>query len=266
MDLGIRGRVAIVCAASQGLGKATALSFAREGAHVAICSRDGDRLETAAREIRSAASDPLLRVLPVVTDLTNGGDIRSLVATTLKEFGRVDILVTNAGGPPVASFLDLDDAAWEKGLQLNLMSTIRCIREVLPHMQKQQWGRIVNITSISARQPINDLIVSSTVRPGILGLSKVLANQYARDGVLVNSVTPGYILTDRQKELGAARAVKKGIGFDRYMTDLVQDVPMGRLGMPAELADVIVFLCSERSSYVTGATLSVDGGLAKGLL
>jgi 3-oxoacyl-[acyl-carrier protein] reductase len=146
------------------------------------------------------------------------------------------------------------------------MSTIRCIREVLPHMRRQRWGRIVNIASISARQPIDDLIVSSTVRPGILGLSKVLANQYARDGVLVNTVTPGYILTDRQKELGRARATDKGIEFDRYMADLVKDVPMNRLGTPAELADVIVFLCSERSSYITGVTLSVDGGMAKGLL
>lgn len=266
MDLGIRGRVAIVCAASQGLGKATALSFAREGVDLVICSRDRGRLESAAREIRTALSEQGSRVLTVVADLTNAADIRSLVATTLGEFGRVDILVTNAGGPPVAGFFDLNDAAWEKGIQLNLMSTIRCIREVLPHMRKQRWGRIVNIASISARQPIDDLIVSSTVRPGILGLSKVLANQYARDGVLVNTVTPGYILTDRQKELGRARAAKEGIEFDRYMADLVKDVPMSRLGMPGELADVIVFLCSERSSYVTGVTLSVDGGMAKGLL
>jgi 3-oxoacyl-[acyl-carrier protein] reductase len=265
MDLGIRGRVAIVCAASQGLGKAAAISFAREGAHVVVCSRDAGRLESAASEIRLAA-DPSARVRTIVADLTKAEAIRSLVAASVDEFGRVDILVTNAGGPPVATFPDLDDTTWQKGVELTLMSTIRCIRAVLPLMQKQRWGRIVNITSIAARQPVNDLIVSSTLRPGILGLSKVLSNQYARDGILINSVTPGFILTDRQKEIGLARAAKSGRTFDDYLAEIARDIPTGRLGNPAELADVIVFLCSERASYITGVTLSVDGGMMRGLL
>jgi 3-oxoacyl-[acyl-carrier protein] reductase len=265
MDLGLRGRVAIVCAASRGLGKATALSLVREGAHVTLCSRDSARLNAAADEVRGAAADPSVRVLPVAADLARPEQIRALVGQTMAGFGRVDILVTNAGGPPVAAFPDLDDPAWELGIGLTLMSVVRCVREVLPIMQKQRWGRIVNITSISARQPIDDLIVSSTLRPGILGLAKVLANQYSRDGILVNNVTPGYILTDRQKEIGAARAGKRGISYEQYMLDLVRDVPAGRLGTPAELADVVVFLCSERAAYVSGATVSVDGGMAKGL-
>jgi len=146
------------------------------------------------------------------------------------------------------------------------MSAVRSIREVLPHMQKRKWGRIINITSIAARQPVNDLVISSTLRPGILGLAKVLANQYAKEGILINNVTPGYILTARQKEIGASRAAQKGVSIDQYMQDLVRDIPAGRYGDPEELANVIVFLGSEKASYVTGATISVDGGLAKGLL
>ena len=266
MDLGVRGRVAIVCAASQGLGKAAADAFAREGAHVVMCSRDARRINTAAREIRARIGKRRGTIVPVVADLTRPADIRRLVATTVRRFRRVDILVTNAGGPPVAQFPDLDDRRWEEGINLNLMSTIRCIRAVLPHMRRQLWGRIVNITSIAARQPITDLVISSTVRPGILGLSKVLATQLARENVLVNSVCPGYILTARQKEIGASRASKLGITYERYVENLVREVPAQRYGQPEELANVIVFLASERASYVTGAVVSVDGGLSKGLL
>jgi 3-oxoacyl-[acyl-carrier protein] reductase len=264
MDLGLRNRVAIVCAASQGLGKASAAAFAREGAHVVICSRDRRRLAAAAAEIRSAAPEGLA-VVPVTADLTRPADIRRLVASTVKRFGRVDVLVTNAGGPPVGVFPDLDDAAWEKGITLNLLSTIRCIRAVLPHMKKRKWGRIIAITSLTAKQPSDDLVISSTVRPGILGLVKVLSNQYAADGILVNSVAPGFIRTGRQQEIGGVRGAKLGISADEYMARLSAGIPAGRLGTPEELADVIVFLGSERASYVSGATVSVDGGLVKGL-
>ena len=266
MDLGLRGRVAIVCAASQGLGRAAAAGFACEGAHVVMCSRDKKRLAGAAVEIRNTAREYPVRVIPVVADVTKPRAIKALVAKAAKEFGRIDILVTNAGGPPVTAFPDLDDTAWEKGVALTLMSAVRSIREVLPHMQKRKWGRIINITSIAARQPVNDLVISSTLRPGILGLAKVLANQYAKEGILINNVTPGYILTARQKEIGASRAAQKGVSIDQYMQDLVRDIPAGRYGDPEELANVIVFLGSEKASYVTGATISVDGGLAKGLL
>jgi 3-oxoacyl-[acyl-carrier protein] reductase len=266
MDLGLGGRVAIVCAASGGLGKAAAAGFVREGSHVVICSRDRDRIEAAAQEIRLAAADPSVRVLPLVADLSKAADIAAFVSQAVREFGRVDILVTNAGGPPVGDFPDLDDAAWEKGVDLTLMSTVRCIREVLPHMLRQRWGRIINITSIAARQPINDLIISSTLRPGILGLAKVLANQHAKEGILINNLTPGFIFTDRQRQIASTRAAKRGITAEQYVAEVVRDIPAGRFGDPAELAHVIVFLGSEKSSYVTGTTIAVDGGLSKGLL
>jgi 3-oxoacyl-[acyl-carrier protein] reductase len=205
-------------------------------------------------------------VLALPADLTSAGDITKMVSVTFEAFRRIDILVNNAGGPPVATFSELDDAVWKQGVELTLMSTIRCIRAVLPHMVRQPWGRIVNITSIAARQPINDLIISSTLRPGILGLSKVVANHYGKDGILINNVAPGFILTDRQKEISAARATKRGIPVQQYIDELSHDVPVQRLGDPSELANVIVFLASERASYVTGSTIGVDGGLSKGLL
>jgi 3-oxoacyl-[acyl-carrier protein] reductase len=265
MDLGLRDRVAIVCAASQGLGKAAAAGLVREGARVVVCSRDRGRLEAAAAEIRNAAGSGA-DVLACPADLSRAADIVRLIETAVQHYGRLDILINNAGGPPVGTFPDLDDAVWQQGVELTLLSAIRCIRAALPHMLREHWGRIVNITSIAARQPVNDLIISSTLRPGILGLSKILANQYGRDGILVNCVTPGFILTDRQKEISASRAAKRGMPVERYIGELSGEIPLRRLGRPEELADVIVFLASERASYISGATIGVDGGLSKGLL
>ncbi len=265
MDLGLTGRVAVVCAASQGLGKAAALAFAREGAHVVICSRNAKRLAAAAAEIRAAAA-PGVTVTGVPADLTKAAHCRRLIASAARKFGRLDILVTNAGGPPVAQFPDLTDRIWDEGFALTFMSTVRCIREALPHMRRQQWGRIIAITSIAAKQPLDDIVVSSSLRPGILGLAKVLANQYGREGVLVNCVTPGFIMTDRQREITAARAAKEGMTPEAYVRQFGGAVPVGRYGEPGELADVIVFLGSARASYINGATIAVDGGLTKGLL
>ena len=265
MDLGLRGRVALVCAASQGLGKAAALGFAREGAHVVICSRQRNALAMAAKEIRSAVGDLPVRVMPVVADLTKPRQITSVVARAAKAFGRIDILVTNAGGPPVAPFEALDDARWGEGVTLTLMSTIRCIRAVLPHMRKRKWGRIVNITSIAAKQPINDLVISSALRPGILGLTRVLAAEYGKEGILINSVAPGFMLTGRMQQIGQARSKEQGITVEEYFQKQARDIPLQRYGDPEELANVIVFLGSERASYCTGATMSVDGGMLKGL-
>lgn len=263
MNLGLRDRVAIVCAASQGLGKATALGFAREGAIVVICSRDRSRLEYAMEEISSEV--PGARILAVPTDVSVPEQITALVEKAQRECGRIDILVTNAGGPPSGAFMELDDTQWERGVALNLMSTIRMIRAVVPHMKERRWGRIVNITSLAAKQPIGDLIISSTVRPGILGLSKVLSQQLGRDGILINSVAPGYFLTARQKELSQARAAAKGVSLEAYLAESTRDTPVGRVGDPDELANVIVFLCSDRASYVTGSVVTVDGGLTRGL-
>jgi 3-oxoacyl-[acyl-carrier protein] reductase len=265
MDLGLRGRVALVCAASQGLGKAAALGFAREGAHVVICSRQRKALTVASKDIRSAAGDLPVRVVPVVADLTKARHITAVVARTMRAFGRIDILITNAGGPPVAPFEALDDERWEAGVALTLMSAIRCIRAVLPHMRKRKWGRIVNITSVAAKQPINDLIISSALRPGILGLSRVLASEYGKEGILINSVAPGFMLTGRMQQIGASRAKEQGITVEQYFENAAREIPLQRYGDPEELANVIVFLGSERASYLTGATVSVDGGMLKGL-
>jgi 3-oxoacyl-[acyl-carrier protein] reductase len=265
MDLGLRGRVALVCAASQGLGKAAALGFAREGAHVVICSRQKKALQLAADEIRATVGETPVQIVPIVADLTKAKQVTAVVTRTIKLFGRIDVLVTNAGGPPVGAFADLNDDTWEKGVALTLMSTVRCIRAVLPHMQKRKWGRIINITSIAAKQPINDLVISSSLRPGILGLSRVLASQHAKEGILINSVAPGFMRTARMEQIGAVRAKEAGITMDEFFLKQSRDIPLQRYGEPEELANVIVFLGSERASYLTGTTVSVDGGLMKGL-
>jgi len=265
MDLGIRDRVALVCAASGGLGKAAALALAQEGARLVICSRDQSRINASAAEIKGAIGEGADSVLPVVADVSRPVDIKRLFSLAIESFGQVDILVTNTGGPPSGSFMDLTDEKWQTGFDLNLLSTIRCIREAVPLMQKNKWGRIINITSLTVKQPINDLIVSSVLRPGIIGLSKVLANLYGRDGITVNSVAPGFVMTGRQQELGQARAQKQGISFEEYVRTSSADIPTGRFGTPQELASVIAFLASKRASYVNGATISVDGGLVKGL-
>jgi 3-oxoacyl-[acyl-carrier protein] reductase len=263
MDLGLKGRVAIVAAGSQGLGKAAASAFAREGAHVVIASRDKKKLTAAAGEIGESAAG--IEVLPVVTDVTNPSHIRRLVAAAIKRFTRVDVLVVNAGGPPVGNFLDLPDGKWREGIDLSLMSAVRLIREVLPYMRKAGWGRVVAITSVTTKQPIDDLVISSAVRPGVLGLLKVLSNQHSREGILFNAVAPGLILTSRQRDISAARARGKGTSVEEYIASAGKAIPLGRLGDPDELANVIAFLGSERASYITGATISVDGGLTKGL-
>jgi 3-oxoacyl-[acyl-carrier protein] reductase len=264
MELGLGGRVAVVCAASQGLGKAAAMAFAREGAHVVICSRDRKRIRAAAADIEGAGTQAI-RVVPVVADLTKPRDITRLFKTAMKEFGRIDILVTNAGGPPVGAFSDLDDKDWQAGFERNFMSAARCMREVLPHMQKLQWGRIINITSLTVKQPIDTLVISSAVRPGVIGLAKILANQYGRHGILINNVSPGNYLTARQEELAKSSAAERGLTFEQYLQEQAKEIPVGRLGLPEELADVIVFLGSERASFVNGATIGVDGGQVKGL-
>jgi 3-oxoacyl-[acyl-carrier protein] reductase len=266
MDLGLKGRVAIVVASSQGLGKAAAAALAMEGAHVVVCARDKKRIFAAAKELSSLAGKKRQVVLPLVADVMKPRDISRVVRTTQKEFGRIDILVTNAGGPPPGTLSDLDDDKWQVGITRNLMSTIRFIREVLPIMQKRKWGRIINITSLTAKQPSNDLLISSVVRPGVVGLAKVLSNLHAKEGITINNVAPGYIMTARQHELSVVRASQRGLTFEEYVAESSGEIPAGRFGRPDELASVIAFLASTRASYVNGATISVDGGYVKGLL
>ncbi|HTY37330.1 MAG TPA: SDR family oxidoreductase [Bacteroidota bacterium] len=262
MELGLRNKIALVAAASQGLGKASALSLAKEGASLVICSRNEQAIRRAAEEIKSKTG---ATVVPVTADVSRGEDIERFVGTAMKQFGTVHVLVNNAGGPPTGHILNMTDEEWAKGVQLTLMSVVRFIRTVLPPMESQHWGRIISIVSIAAKQPINELLISSTLRPGILGLTKVIANQYAKDNITINTVCPGLILTARQQELSASRAADKNMTLEEYLSESARTIPAGRLGRPEEIGDVVTFLASEQASYINGVNLLVDGGAAKGI-
>lgn len=262
MDLGLKGRVALVAASSQGLGKAVAFGLAREGAKLALCARTRSTLKATAEEIRRETGVDLLAQSLDVTDYAH---VRRFVAETLKRFGRVDICVTNAGGPPSKPFRETSVEDWQNGVNLNLMSTLYFAREVLPLMQKQKWGRLIAITSVAVKQPIDGLILSNAVRSAVSGLIKSLSNEYAHSNVLVNNVCPGYTLTARLDELAAKLAQAEGVEPQQIQERWASQIPMRRLGQPEEFANLVVFLASERSSYITGASIAVDGGYVKGI-
>ncbi len=262
MNLGIAGKVALVTAASQGLGKASALELAKEGAVLAICSRSETSIRAAADEIGTATGT---RVLPVRADVSDPEDIRRLLETVGARLGPIQILVNNAGGPPTGDILSIPDEEWLKGYYLTLMSAVRLCRGVLPAMRERKWGRIITITSVAAKQPINDLIISSTLRPGIHGLTKVLSNKFAGFGITVNTVCPGHILTHRQEELMAARSKVAGTSPAELMNTIVKDIPSGRLGKPEEIGAVVAFLASGQAAYINGVNLLVDGGISRGI-
>jgi 3-oxoacyl-[acyl-carrier protein] reductase len=269
MDLGLKGRVAIVAAASRGLGKACARELALEGANVVICARGHSQLMETADEIRAEAG---VEVLPLRIDLREDAQIRHLADEALAGFGRIDILVSNNGGPPAGYFDDFDDEAWLAAHKLTLLSAVRLIRAVLPAMRQRQWGRIINITSVSVKQPIDNLLLSNVYRPGVVGLAKTLSAQLAAEGITVNNVAPGYTRTDRVLDLARAQARARAhvAGGDQSVEDLlagtVASVPMQRMGEPGELAALVAFLASERAGYITGATIQVDGGYVRSLL
>ncbi|MFH1746921.1 MAG: SDR family oxidoreductase [Planctomycetota bacterium] len=263
MDLEIREKVALVAAASKGLGRAVAAGLAREGARVAVCARHGDVLEQTARDIEQ---DTGAEVLSVVADVAVAADCERFVSAALERWGRIDILVNNSGGPTPGKFDALDDAEWLKAVDSTLMNVVRLTRLVIPHMQARQWGRIVNIESISVKQPIDVLLLSNSLRPAVIGLAKSLATELAPHGILINNVLPGKHETDRLRELAEIRAQKNKTDCARELIKMAETIPLKRLGQPAELADVVVFLCSARASYVTGTTLLVDGGAYRGLM
>jgi len=262
MDLGLKNKTALVAAASQGLGKATAIALAREGARLVICSRRKRELERTADEIWNLTQS---EVIPVVADVSKMQDIKKFVQIAKKRFGDVHILVNNAGGPPTGDILTISDDQWKKGHDLTLMSTVRLTREVLPLMRKQRWGRIITIVSIAAVQPLNDLLISSTIRPGLFGLTKILSNKYSAENITFNTVCPGLILTKRQEELMKSRSAEKNITMARYIADSVREIPVGRFGRPDEIGNVIAFLASEQASFITGENITADGGMAKGI-
>jgi len=257
MDLGIRDRVAMVAAASKGLGKAAAISLAREGCKVSICGRSAESLEATRKELEAFG----VEVLAFPCDVGRLEDLENWYQETVERLGPVDILVTNTGGPKAAIFRELSDEDWASGVESTLMNVVRLSRLTLPGMRARGWGRIVHITSLVAKQPAPILTISSTLRAGISGLTKTLAQEAAKDGVTVNALLPGHIMTDRQVHLGELKAKVEGMSLDDYFARTAISIPAGRIGRPEEIGDTIAFLCSERASYITGASLQVDGGI-----
>ena len=262
MELGLQGKVALVAAASKGLGYASALGLAKEGAKVAICSRTESDIRAAAERIRQETG---AEVLPLVADVTQAKDLTRIVDETVAKFGALHILVPNSGGPPAGTFEALDETKWQSALDSTLFSTSRLIRAALPHLKATGWGRIVVITSTSARQPIPGLLLSNTLRAGIVGLLKTLSQEFAPYGITVNNVAPGSFTTDRITHLLNVRAKDAGITVEEARKQMEGRIPLGRLGNPQELANAVVFLASDAASYVTGQTWVVDGGQTLGL-
>jgi 3-oxoacyl-[acyl-carrier protein] reductase len=261
MDLGLREKVALVLAASKGLGRASAAALAAEGAAVTIGARNRQVLEETAQEIQQESGS---RVLAVPTDVTREEDIEGIVAATVRAFGHIDILVNNAGGPPLGTFETVGDAQWQLAFELNLLSAVRLVRLVLPHMRQRGSGRIINIVSTSVKQPIDSLILSNAIRMAIVGLAKSLSLELAPDKITVNNVCPGRFLTDRLRQGRAFKEqMAQGKSEAEVIRSIAQDIPMGRTGKPEELAALVAFLASEQAGYITGTTIQVDGGLVR---
>lgn len=257
MDLGIRDRVAMVAASTKGLGRATAIALAKEGCHVSICGRHEETLRSTKEELQRLD----VRVHASICDVSKAEELERWHRETVEALGEVDILVTNTGGPPAARFLDLKEEQWRNGIESTLMNVIRLCNLTIPSMQRKKWGRIVHITSLVAKQPMDLLTISSTLRAGISALTKTMSNQLAPDNILVNALLPGHILTDRQIHLAEVRAKEQGKSVDEVKADGVKAIPLARYGRPEEIGEAIAFLCSERAGYITGVSLQVDGGI-----
>lgn len=264
MDLGLTGKVAIVAASSKGLGRAVATRLAMEGALVTVNGRDAKGLTATAAAIRDETGGDLIEV---PGDMTKPGDISRLIDETAARRGGLDVLVCNAGGPPQGNFAAFpEDGPWLAAIELNLMSTLRLARAALPHLEARGGGSITNLVSTSVMQPIPDLILSNTARTAVVGLSKSMATEFAGKNIRINNVCPGRILTDRIRSLAEPRAKETGKPLDEVIAEDAKAIPMGRLGDPAEFANVVVFLASPAASYVTGVTMQVDGGNVRSLL
>ncbi|NNM32560.1 MAG: SDR family oxidoreductase [Gemmatimonadetes bacterium] len=263
MDLGLNGRVALVTGASKGLGRAVATELAREGADVAINSRSAEALAEAAAAIEAETGKA---VLVVPGDVSQAQVCTDIVARTVDHFGRLDILVPNAGGPPPGGVDDFGPQAYREALELNLMSTVQLTLAALPEMRKNGWGRVVAITSVAVKQPVAGLLLSNMARPGVVGFIKTISRELAPENILCNVAAPGYIATDRVTSLLSSRAESSGDTVEEVERGITQNIPMGRIGDPSEFAKAVTFLASDAASYVTGHTMQIDGGLVQGLL
>ncbi|MFX0020687.1 MAG: SDR family oxidoreductase [Candidatus Hermodarchaeota archaeon] len=264
MNLGLENKVALVLASSKGLGLACARGFYEEGANVIICSRSEENLNIAKENIEKIKSKNINNiVLPIVADLMHEDQIKNLVEKSLNEFGKIDILVHNAGGPPSGPLEKISKDEWKNSIDLNLLSFVRIIDLIIPIMKKQSSGRIIAITSVSVKHPLNNLVLSNTTRLGIVGFAKTLANEYGHHNILVNVVCPGPTLTDRMHELISKTVEDTGKSYEEIEKTWIDPIPLGRLGKPEELANLVIFLVSERASYITGTVIQVDGGFVK---
>ena len=262
MDLGLKNKVALVAASSHGLGRAVADELAAEGASLIICGRNTTDIEHAAAEIEERTG---VEVLGLAADVSRPDDVSRLVDSGLTRFGHIDILITNAGGPPTGTFETLTREEWESATRLTFFSAIELARQVLPGMKERQWGRILNITSITVKQPVEGLMLSNSLRAGLTGFARTLANEVATYGITVNNILPGYTRTERVEELATQMAAKQGITAAEFKAKWEQEIPMRRLGEPREFAALATFLVSERASYITGTSFQVDGGWIKSL-
>jgi 3-oxoacyl-[acyl-carrier protein] reductase len=262
VDLGLNGKVALVAAGSKGLGRAIAEELAANGASVVICARGREALEAAAESIRRAGG----RALGLPADVSNVEDITRVVSDTERAFGPIDVLVTNSGGPKPGRFETLTAADWDDATRVLLTSAVTFIGAVLPGMRARRWGRILNVTSIAVKQPVDGLMLSNSLRAAVTGFSRTLANEVAADGVTVNTLLPGYTRTERVVELSEHKAATEGTTVDAVYARWEAEIPMRRLGEPREFAALAAFLASDRASYITGQSIACDGGWIKGLL
>lgn len=263
MELGLRGKVALVSASSKGLGRAIAEELASEGANLVMCARGEDALRETAQSIRKSAG---VTVVEVAADVSEPTGIDRVAAAALDKFGKVDILVTNSGGPPSGQFESFAPEVWERATRLLLMSAVGLARRVLPGMKERRWGRILNVTSIAVKQPIDGLMLSNSLRAAVTGFARTLANEVAPFNVTVNNMLPGYTRTDRVEQLARASAEKTGTSAGDAVAKWEREIPMGRLGEPREFAALAAFLASERASYITGSSIAVDGGWIRSLV